>query len=144
MWNQVNTNIIKFRTLRDSYHNIQLQCCSTVNIFNIHYIDQLAHWIAEQNFDFVYWNIMHDAWYFSIASLPNPVKQELNILLTDKSIPSQYSAEFNRIAEFMNRGASTDGFMTKMKIRDLDNRRNQDFAVIAPEMAKLIGYSRHA
>jgi MoaA/NifB/PqqE/SkfB family radical SAM enzyme len=144
VWNQVNTNIIKFRTLRDSYHNIQLQCCSTVNIFNIHYIDQLAHWIAEQNFDFVYWNIMHDAWYFSIASLPNLVKQELNILLTDKSIPSQYSAEFNRIAEFMNRGASTDGFMTKMKIRDLDNRRNQDFAVIAPEMAKLIGYSRHA
>jgi hypothetical protein len=40
----------------------------------------------------------------------------------------------------MNSGASADGFMTRMKIADLDRKRNQDFAAICPEMAQLINY----
>jgi hypothetical protein len=43
----------------------------------------------------------------------------------------------------MNSGASTDGFMTRMKIADLDQKRNQDFATVAPEMAQLIQYNKN-
>ena len=92
----------------------------------------------------MYWNIMHDAWYFSIATLPDSVKTELTKFLKTCNIPAQYAQEFKRITEFMNNGASTDGFMLNLKIRDLDDKRNQDFASIAPEMAKLIGYQRYA
>ena len=139
-WGEVVTNLTKFRTLRDNYHNIQLQCCATVNIFNIHYIDQLACWVAEQGFDFVYWNMMHDAWYFSIATLPADAKLALTQHLLTAPIPPQYITEFARIIDFMNGGASTDGFMLKMKIADLDRKRNTDFAAVCPEMAKLINY----
>ena len=55
-WPEVKTNIKKFQTLKDNYHNIQLQCCSTVNVFNVRYINELAHWIDRQKFDFVYWD----------------------------------------------------------------------------------------
>jgi hypothetical protein len=41
----------------------------------------------------------------------------------------------------MNNGANTDGFMLRMKIADLDRKRNQDFAVVCPEMAQLIEYT---
>jgi len=143
-WNEVVTNLIKFRTLRDAYHNIRLQCCSTVNVFNVRYIDQLAHWIAGQKFDFVYWNMMHDAWYFSIATLPDGAKAGIAEHLRSADVPPEHREEFDRIIDFMNRGASTDGFMLRMKVQDLDRKRNTDFCTIAPEMAELIGYDKNA
>ena len=142
VWFDVVQNIDRFRLLREDYPNITLQCCSTVNIFNIRYIDQLAHWIADQNFDFVYWNMMHDAWYFSIGCLPDSAKQAIAAHLTSADIPEQYRTEFDRIVDFMNRGASTDGFMTRMKIADLDRKREQNLRNVAPEFADIIKYEK--
>lgn len=83
---------------------------------------------------------MHDAWYFSIATLPDTVKAQVTQYL--QNITTIYRDEINKIIDFMNRGASTDGFMTRMKIQDLDQKRNQDFAQVAPEMARALGYQR--
>jgi MoaA/NifB/PqqE/SkfB family radical SAM enzyme len=140
VWWEVEQNLGKFRMLRSNYPNIQLQCCSTVNIFNVRYIDELARWIVSQGFDFVYWNMMHDAWYFSIATLPDTAKANITEHLRTADVPLLYREEFDRIIDFMNSGASTDGFMLRMKIADLDRKRNQDFAAVAPEMAGAIGY----
>jgi len=140
VWTEVCDNLERFRQLRTQYTNIQLQCCSTVNVFNVRYIDQLAWWISKQNFDFVYWNIMHDAWYFSIATLPDAAKAAITHHLKFNAAPAAYQQDINGVVDFMNGGASTDGFMTRMKIADLDRKRNQDFAVVAPEMAQLIEY----
>ena len=140
VWSEVQENIARFHSLRNSHANIQLQCCSTVNIFNIRYIDQLARWITSQQFDFVYWNIMHDAWYFSIATLPDAVKEDIDMYLSSARIPERFRKDFEGIRDFMNNGASTDGFMLRMKIADLDRKRNQDFAQVSPEMAELIEY----
>jgi hypothetical protein len=108
----------------------------------VRYIDELARWVAQQNFDFVYWNMMHDAWYFSIATLPDTAKAELTKYLQSADIPAQYKEEFERIVEFMNRGASTDGFMMRMKIADLDRKRQQSLANVEPEFAEIIGYTQ--
>jgi hypothetical protein len=99
-------------------------------------------WIQRQHFDFVYWNMMHDAWYFSIGCLPQDTKDGIEQHLRNTNVPAQYQEEFDRIIDFMNRGASTDGFMTRMKIADLDRKRGTDFAVTAPEMAALLGYAK--
>jgi len=143
-WDSVQENIEKFFKLKRYLPSIiQLQVCTTVNIFNIRYLDQVAQWNATHAFNFVYWNMMHDAWYFSIATLPADAKTALTDHLLTTPIPPDYLEEFARIIDFMNNGASTDGFMLNLKIRDLDNKRNQDFASIAPEMARIIGYQRH-
>jgi hypothetical protein len=55
-------------------------------------------------------------------------------------VPAQYRAEFDRIIDFMNTGASTDGFMLRMKIADLDRKRNQNLRTVEPEFAELIDY----
>jgi len=140
-WTVVLDTITSFQYLQTQMPNLQLQCCSTVNIFNVRYIDELAHWIALQKFDFVYWNLMHDAWYFSIATLPESAKVQISEHLRLATVPLQYREEFDRILDFMNSGASTDGFILRMKIADLDRKRNQDFAGVAPEMAKIIEYN---
>jgi MoaA/NifB/PqqE/SkfB family radical SAM enzyme len=140
VWSVVVSNIDRFRLLREDYPNIQLQCCSTVNVFNVRYIDQLANWIAQQGFDFVYWNMMHDAWYFSIATLPEAAKTDIILHLENAAVPAQWREEFNRICDFMRRGASTDGSILRMRIRDLDRKRNQNLKIVEPEFAALIEY----
>ena len=120
--------------------NLQLQCCSTVNVFNVRYINELAQWIVMQDFDFVYWNMMHDAWYFSIATLPDTAKAGITEHLRSVDVPPQYREEFDCIIDFMNTGASTDGFMLRMKIADLDRKRNQNLQDVEPELAALIDY----
>jgi hypothetical protein len=130
--------------MRDRHANIQLQVCCTINIFNVYYLEHVAKWIAEHTFDFVYWNMMHDAWYFSIATLPDLVKQAVTQQLESADIPSQYQFEIDRIIEFMNRGASTDGSMLHIKIRDLDRKRQQNMRTVAPEFAALLDYDYNA
>jgi MoaA/NifB/PqqE/SkfB family radical SAM enzyme len=139
VWTEVVENIARFRILREQHPNIQLQCCSTVNIFNVRYLEDLALWISLQDFDFVYWNMMHDSWYFSIATLPDSAKEQIAEYL--KTADTEYRDEFDRIIDFMNKGASTDGFMTKMKIQDLDRKRHQTLNDIAPELAALLDYT---
>jgi hypothetical protein len=86
---------------------------------------------------------MHDAWYFSIATLPDTVKVSITEHLRTTDVPLLYREEFARIVDFMNGGASTDGFMLRMKIADLDRKRNQDFARVCPEMAALLDYKKN-
>ena len=141
-WQEVCANLDRFRDLKECHKNIVLQICTTVNVFNVRYLDQVAQWIDKnkESFNFVYWNMMHDAWYFSIATLPDTAKASITEHLRSADVPPQYRKEFDRIVDFMNTGASTDGFMLRMKIADLDRKRNQTMRTVAPEFAELIGY----
>ena len=140
VWTEVEANIERFKLLKAEHNNIQLQCCSTVNIFNVRYIDELACWIAQQPFDFVYWNMMHDAWYFSIATLPEDAKAAIADHLNSADVPTRFREEFDRIVEFMMKGASTDGNIMRMRIKDLDRKREQNLATVQPELAAVINY----
>jgi hypothetical protein len=104
------------------------------------YLDQLAQWIDTQAFDFVYWNMMHEAYYFSINTLPESAKKYIAEHLTSAQISERHQQEFKRIVAFMNSGASLDGFILRMKIADLDRKRNQNLTDAEPEFAKLIEY----
>ena len=142
VWADVCANLDRFRDLKEIYPNIELQVCTTVNIFNVRYLGDIAAWLEknQESFSFVYWNMMHDAWYFSIGCLPDSAKKAIGEYLD--SVVTIYRSEFDRIRDFMMRGASTDGFMTRMKIADLDRKRGQNLAQVAPEFAQLIDYAK--
>ena len=143
VWTEVVDNVARFCALRDQHSNIQLQACTTVNVFNVRYLDDVAQWLSQQSFDFVYWNVLHDAWYFSVACLPDTAKTAVADYLTQANIPNQFRNDINSVVDFMQRGASTDGFMTRMKIADLDRKRQQDFPSSSPEMALLLDYNKN-
>jgi len=142
VWQTVVENINRFRIMREHMPNLQLQCCTTVNVFNVRYLDQVAQWITEQAFDFVYWNIMHDAWYFSISRLPVETKQEIASYLSMCDMPSIYQSEIERIINFMTNGESMDGVETCQQIRMLDQRRQQDLNRDHGELAYLLNYAK--
>lgn len=141
VWTELCANIDRFRDLKETHSNIVLQICTTVNVFNVRYLGEVAAWIERNrdSFNFVYWNMMHDAWYFSIATLPDTAKAAITEYLD--SVETVYRDEFDRIRDFMNRGASTDGGILRMRVRDLDRKREQDLSVVEPEFAALIDYT---
>jgi organic radical activating enzyme len=139
-WDEVQENIAKFKELRVRYPNIQLQVCSTVNIFNVYYIEELANWIDTQDFDFVYWNIMHDAPYFSVANLADHVKRAIINRLITAPVSLRHKQEFVNIIDFMNNSKQDMSNQMLAKIRELDTRRNENLAQVEPEFATLIGY----
>lgn len=138
VWTEVLQNIARFKKLRSQMSNIQLQCCITVNVFNVRYLRHVADWAEYQKFDFVYWNMLHDAPQWSIAALPQQVKQQISAYLDNCNPPQQFHAEFSRIRDFMNHGISTDGRQLCNAIIDLDHKRNQSFSKTFPEMALLL------
>ena len=141
VWSEVLANLDRFRDLRRAHANIRLQCCSTVNVFNVFYLEELAHWIDQQAFDFVYWNMLHEAYYFCINTLPESAKQVLTQRLRSAPVSVKHRAEFTRMADFMNNGASIDGFILRMRVADLDRKRQQNLAHVEPEFAQLIDYA---
>jgi pyruvate-formate lyase-activating enzyme len=139
-WNEVCENILKFRAMRERNLNMTLQVCCTINVFNVMYLEDVAQWIDTQDFDFVYWNMLHDAYYFSIGTLPVDAKAVATERLKAANIPTKFRAEFDRIIDFMNNGASLDGQLLRMKIEDLDFKRQQRLGDYLPVLAQAIGY----
>lgn len=141
-WDEVCANLDRFRDLKEIHSNIQLQICTTVNVFNVYYINQVAEWIAvnRESFNFVYWNMLHEIWHFAINRLPGTVKSVVTLHLQTVDIPEEFKPEFDRIVDFMNSGESSDGSAMLAAMRELDQRRNQNLAQVMPEWAEIIGY----
>jgi MoaA/NifB/PqqE/SkfB family radical SAM enzyme len=140
VWAEVIANIELFRQMRARNTNITLQVCCTVNVFNVYYLFTVANWIKEQGFDFVYWNMLHDAPWLSIAHLPAQSKMAVAEHLNSESFPDEYQEEIEKIVEFMYLGTSTDGKELIKNIKKLDSRRNESLKAVAPELAKILNY----
>jgi organic radical activating enzyme len=140
VWTEVCANIERFRQMQACNTNITLQVCCTVNVFNVLYLADVAAWIDQQNFDYVYWNMLHDAPWLSIAHLPADTKQHIASHLNQQSFPKEYQEEIQKIVEFMKKGTSTDGKDLLKNIEQLDSRRNESLKTVAPELAKILNY----
>ena len=140
LWTEVETNIDQFKLMRERNSNISLQVCCTVNIFNVVYLADVARWINQQEFDFVYWNMLHDAPWLNIAHLPLDAKLAITDHLIHESFPDEYSTEIDKIIEFMNLGTSINREEIINNINRLDIRRNESLKQVAPELAKILNY----
>jgi MoaA/NifB/PqqE/SkfB family radical SAM enzyme len=140
VWDEVNTNMDRFELMRNRNTNIQLQVCSTVNVFNVLYLEELANWIDQRSFDYVYWNMLHEAYYHSVGTLPERAKELVSKKLLSANVSDFHMKEFVKIVDFMQSGASLDGNILRMKITDVDWRRQQDLRTHHSELADAIDY----
>jgi organic radical activating enzyme len=140
VWTEVCDNIELFKQMRDRSHNITLQVCCTVNVFNVLYLADVANWIAQQNFDYVYWNMLHDAPWLSIAHLPEQCKMRIADCLNTESFPDNFLEEKQKIIEFMHQGQCNNATDLHRNIRLLDTRRNQSLKIVAPTLAEILNY----
>ena len=73
-WDAVNENILKFKN--SGLKNLSTQVCTTINVFNIAYLDELAPYVDEWAPDFWYINILHHPMEFDIQQLPVDFKKK--------------------------------------------------------------------
>ena len=140
VWSEVIENLERFRQLRSSNSNIQLQVCSTVNIFNIWHLEGLAAWIDMQDFDFIYWNMLHEPKHFSIASLPESAKKIAARRLDTATVSRFHRQEFDRIRNFMMSGQSMSSHKIREQIASLDQIRGQNLRSVIWELAESLDY----
>jgi MoaA/NifB/PqqE/SkfB family radical SAM enzyme len=141
-WTVAQNTIQEFFTLKRQRKNFRLQICATVNAFNVLYLEHLADWIDSKEFDFVYWNIQHEAAHFCIANLPDTVKQIAKDRLLNATVSDRTQEEFGRIVDFMNAGTEDLSESLRKEIRKVDIRRGEDLSRVAPELAQLLNYTK--
>jgi len=140
IWDEVNANMDQFEAMRDRNTNIQLQVCSTVNVFNVMYLEGLANWIDTRNFDFVYWNMLHEARHHSVSTLPERAKELVSNRLMSSQVSDFHMKEFVNIVDFIQAGTSLDGEELRKSVAEVDRRRSQDLRTHHPELANAIDY----
>jgi len=139
-WNEVNTNITKFREMKNRVPHIELQISATVNIQNVYYLEELCNWFDQHKFDYVHFGLVHFPGYMSIGEMTDTAKQIVIEKLKNGKFNDLYKTEINKIIDFINRAMSTDGSMFCIKMKQLDKLRNENFAETHPEIAKAMNY----
>ena len=137
-WDKAMDNLQRLYDLRNTNTNIKLQLCMTSNVQNFYYIDEMCEWIAQQRFDYVYFNVLHDAWHFSISRL-NAATKEL-IYNKHKDYSGPYANEVKNLLEFMMQGEDSDCTKLVEQLKNSDIQRNQKFSDHHSEIAAAIGY----
>lgn len=140
VWSEVEHNIARFMAMRDRNPNIQLQACITVSVFNVMYLEEVANWADKQGFNFIYWNMLHEAYYHCINTLPEYAKSVAANRLNNAHVSPKNRIEFNCIVDFMMNGKSIDARMLCENIRITDARRKQNITQHHKELALAIGY----
>ena len=140
-WDQVNENIRKFNELKCNTKNITTQICCTINIQNIYNLDNMADWMKQQNFDYVFYNYLHEAKEWNVQYLPIHIKQKIKKKLDayDGDI-WHYKQIQNAVNFMMSANLHTEEMLHKrrLKIRLSDQFRNESFAEIFPELRELV------
>lgn len=137
-WVEVNHNIVKFIDLRDQYQNIQLQLCTTINIYNVLYLESITQWEYFDKFDFVYWNMLHDSPENCIQALPDTAKSTVAATLRRAEVSERVRREFNQAIEFMNRSNGVFAEAVRQRITELDAQRGHSLRSTHPELYRLL------
>lgn len=140
-WDNVILNLETISILKQYYHNITTQLCFTVNIQNVYYLDELLAWADTQQFDTVYFNMLHNPDRMSVQKLTESAKNlVINKLLSSRWSNRFYENEIQNIVNFIKNGSGSNGesFVHNMKITD--RYRNQNFLDTHTEIAKAMGY----
>jgi len=141
-WNRANTNIKKVNALRDDLnYPITTQLCTTWNVHNIYYMDEILTWAQTKNFDSIHFNVLHDPFEFSLSCIPVRAQSQVMIYLQKQQVKwTQYASDIDALKKIVvsSKFDSTTELHTKLRRTDL--YRNQNFAQSHAKMAKAIGY----
>lgn len=131
-WDEIEQNIIKFAQLNNN--KIHVHLWPTVNIQNIYYLDSVFSWAEQYSID-VNLNFLDGPSWASIPSLTPAAIELIANKYKNSLVP-----ELQRLSNWVQSFAGTDGkdFITSMK--KFDSRRNQNFLDTHPEIARAMGY----
>lgn len=135
-WSTVEKNILRYRQLTKTNHNIKMHICITVCALNILYVMDLQRYFCDREIP-VFFNMVHHPHYINVRVLPDTVKQAIR----DKLQTQQPNWQITSILDFMdmpleNQSQQWAKFCESTK--KLDLLREQDLASTFSEFWNLI------
>ncbi len=138
VWGEVQENIKRFNQLRTD--KITTQVCMTINIQNVYYLPELCAWLDTQEFDYVYFNMLHDPDVMCISRMTSQAQELVIKRLTEHHFNTKHRVEIDKIIQFIENGQGSDGKEFLRKMQQTDEYRSQSFLTTHPEIAKAMGY----
>ena len=114
----------------------------TINVQNVYYLEELCRWVILQNFDYDYFNMMHDPKHMNIGAMTPEAKQLVIDRLTNGDFIPRHRKEIDRIIQFIKNGESRDPAQFLKEMQRTDRFRGEDFAQTHPEIAVAMGYDK--
>lgn len=139
-WTQVQHTISCAKELRNSVGNVILQVCITINIQNVLYLEDICHWVAQQQFDMIYFNMLHDPAHMNIANMTARAKELVISRLQSASVEPRFQTEIDSVIKFIEQGAGSDGTKFVEFMKRTDANRTENFAQTHAEIAEAMGY----
>jgi len=137
VWKKVVANVKKFNSLKSMYKNIKTQVCCTINIQNIYYLDTIADWIETQDFDYVFYNYLHEAKEWNVQYLPQKLKEKIAKKLMKYNNNSFHKQQLRGAVDFMM-DKNLHSEARRSKITASDNFRKESFAETFPQLKELV------
>jgi len=141
-WNTVCNNISSAVKLRTASQNMSLQVCITVNIQNVYYLEEICEWANAQEFNSIYFNMLHSPTRMSIGNMTTQAKELVVTQLSNGKFHSKFHNDIDGIVRFINNGVSSDGTEFCKFMKRTDSNRKENFAHTHPEIAKAMGYEQ--
>ena len=141
-WTKVEENLRAFIELAKNNNNINLQICTTINIQNVYYYDEILPFLEEMGFTDIYFNLLQDPPEYFISNLPIDVKQSILDKYSKARLPDKWKNQFDQILKIMMNEGKDFSHNLCNRIRIHDKYRNEDFASSHPEIAELLKYVR--
>jgi hypothetical protein len=138
-WDEVESNIKKFKVYKDQNKNIDIQICMTVNTLNVYYLEDLCNWVNMNGFD-SHFNMLHGPDPFNIGMMPRSVKAIVIDKLDNGNFNTRHRMEVNKIIQFIKNGISDTNHKFLFEIKKIDQYRKQYLLDTHYEIAKAMGY----
>ena len=135
VWQEVTENIKQINALRSQFP-IKTQICCTINIQNIFNMPEICNWIEQQNFNYVFFNYLHESKEWNVQYLPNNYKQKIQTKLLGSNTSVKMRKEIGKAVNFMmnqNLASNQMDWQRSEKIKASDEYRNQSFVAVHPE-----------
>jgi MoaA/NifB/PqqE/SkfB family radical SAM enzyme len=139
-WTETTDIISTVNNYKTTVPTIATELCSTINIQNIYYLDELLAWADTINFDSVFLNMMHDPAHMSLQQLTPNAQQLVIDKLTGFAWKDQYQSEIDGFISFVTNATLSDGKEFVNRMKQSDTYRKQNFQDTHPEIAQAMGY----
>jgi hypothetical protein len=141
-WDEVQANIQRFHDMKQTWPRLRTQVCMTINVQNVLYLEELCRWVILQNFDYDYFNMMHDPKHMNIGSMTEAAKALVIERLTAGDFIPRHRKEIDKIIQFIKNGTTMDNAQFLKEMKRTDTYRGEDFAATHTDIAIAMGYDQ--